>query len=103
MERDPKVGDVLIFDNNRDTLLDLDGFFVVEDIWFGGGGTGHGPHDIYPHGLHVYTRQLDKESGLYDPDGREFVFTVSGSFGSFIDPKYITVVNKMIKIVTFEY
>ena len=98
MKREPKVGDVLKFKH-----VGLEGFFVVEDLWFGGGGTGHGPHDIFPDGLLVYTRKLDMNTGEYDPNGEEFKFTVSGSFGNYIDPKHILVVNKMKRTVTFEW
>ena len=45
------VGDVL-------TIPEKGGLWVVEEAGWSGGGTGHGPHDVYPDGLHVTARRL---------------------------------------------
>lgn len=37
----------------------LAGRYVVFKTAFDGGGTGHGPHDVFPDGHHVYCERLD--------------------------------------------
>lgn len=46
---------------------ELKGRYLVERVTLDGGGTGHGPHDVYPDGHHVYCTKLeyikDRNSG----------------------------------------
>jgi len=54
----PKVGSIITIPNYK-------GRWVVEYANWEGGGTGMGPHDIYPDGLHIEARKLNK-AGKYD-------------------------------------
>ena len=49
----PKLGSVITIPNRQ-------GEFVVEYANWEGGGTGMGPHDVYPDGLHIKARKLSK-------------------------------------------
>lgn len=60
--------------------------YVVEDTRHAGGGTGHGPHDVYPDGWEITARRL-KDDGSYDPDGEVVRFYQSGSFNCMDWPK----------------
>lgn len=40
----------------------LSGRYVVYKTSYDGGGTGHGPHDVYPNGHHVFAERLDNAS-----------------------------------------
>jgi hypothetical protein len=40
----------------------LAGRYVVYKTANDGGGTGHGPHDVYPNGHHVFCERLDDQS-----------------------------------------
>jgi hypothetical protein len=55
----------------------LAGRYAVTRTTKDGGGTGHGPHDIYPDGHHVFCQKLD-ESGI------EVDFYQSGAFTAMI-------------------
>lgn len=60
-----------------------DAKFVVEQTAMTGGGTGHGPHDVYPDGWQVTARRLTDE-GNYDPNGESVYFYQSGSFTNLV-------------------
>jgi hypothetical protein len=66
--------------------------FVVEEAKLDGGGTGHGPYDIYPDGWHILARKLGKDE-TYDPKGQLIQFYQDGSFDCVISE--IEVVGKM--------
>lgn len=66
----------------------LIGEYVVINTEMTGGGTGHGPHDVYPDGWKVLAKKLS-EGGEWDHDGVHISFYQSGSF---------TVVNKDIPV-----
>ena len=51
----------------------LAGRYVVYKTSYDGGGTGHGPHDVFPSGHHVFCERLDDQSVKVD-------FYQSGSF-----------------------
>jgi hypothetical protein len=68
------------------------GDYVVVRTAMEGGGTGHGPHDIYPDGWHVEATKLDKD-GNYDPDGKRIDFYQSGCFTGMIEE--VKVVDRM--------
>ncbi len=68
--------------------------FVVESANMQGGGTGHGPGDVYPDGWHVRARQLD-DKGAYDPNGEVIQFYMSGCFTCMVDPNDVKVVGEM--------
>lgn len=68
--------------------------FVVEAANMQGGGTGHGPCDVYPDGWHVRARRLNKD-GSYDPKGEVICFYMSGCFTCMIEPKDVQIVGKM--------
>lgn len=57
--------------------------FVVVKTQMTGGGTGHGPHDVYPDGHEVTIRQLKKD-GTYDDEGQAYRFYQSGAFNCMI-------------------
>lgn len=65
----PAKGEVVI----RGELAYLAGRYVVYKTSYDGGGTGHGPHDVYPDGHHVFAERLDDTSVKVD-------FYQSGSF-----------------------
>lgn len=46
----------------RGELMFLAGRYVVYKVAFDGGGTGHGPGDVYPNGHHVFAERLDDPS-----------------------------------------
>jgi len=54
----------------------LCGEYVVDTVKFEGGGTGHGPHDVYPNGHHVFCKSLTS--------GKELDFYQSGCFSCMI-------------------
>jgi len=39
----------------------LIGKYIVTKTTFDGGGTGHGPHDVYPDGHHVFCKKIDSK------------------------------------------
>ncbi len=55
------------------------GEYVVINTAHGGGGTGHGPHDVYPDGHGVTAKKL-KQDGSWDDNGLEIFFYQSGCF-----------------------
>jgi hypothetical protein len=59
------------------TLAYLAGRYVVYKTAMNGGGTGMGPHDIYPDGHHVYCEKLDDQSQRID-------FYQSGAFSAML-------------------
>ena len=68
--------------------------FVIETANMEGGGTGHGPHDVYPNGWHIKARRLNND-GTYNPNGEVIRFFMTGWFGCMVDPKDVRVVGKM--------
>jgi hypothetical protein len=56
------------FDSNK-----LIGEYVVTKAVWGGGGTGHGPHDRYPSAWEVTARKLNKR-GEFNPKGTMIFF-----------------------------
>lgn len=73
--------------------------FVVESAAMGGGGTGHGAHDVYGDGWHIRARRLNKD-GSFDPNGEVIGFYMTGSFTCMVEAKDIKVVSKMKMIKT---
>lgn len=67
--------------------LDLSGKWVVYKTSYDGGGTGHGPHDVYPDGHHVFCEKVDDSQQKVD-------FYQSGCFTAMILPKDIKPVGK---------
>lgn len=55
--------------------------FVVKRTAFEGGGTAHGPHDVYPDGHHVWARPED--------GGDEIDFYQSGCFTNTVPPEKV--------------
>ncbi|MEA3513918.1 MAG: hypothetical protein U9R34_00400, partial [Nanoarchaeota archaeon] len=68
-----QVGDVIIIDEKK--ALE----YIVIQAELEGGGTGHGPHDIYPDGWHVKARKLNS-GRIYNPQAEAIDFYQSGSF-----------------------
>ncbi|MGD9697525.1 hypothetical protein [Acinetobacter sp.] len=65
-----------------DIIIDIDldylvGKYVVYKTVSDGGGTGHGPHDVYPNGYHVYCEKYDDTKVKVD-------FYQSGDFEAMI-------------------
>lgn len=58
----------------------LVGRYVVYKTAFEGGGTGHGPGDVYPDGHHVYCEKMDDSKARVD-------FYQSGSFTAMLPNK----------------
>jgi hypothetical protein len=73
-------------------------YYVVEYARMEGGGTAHGPHDIYPDGWHIKARAL-KAGNKYDPKGREIEFYQSGCFSHM--RTNIKPLGKLKRAVTF--
>lgn len=74
-------------------------YFVVESTGYTGGGTGHGPRDIYPDGRQVLARRLNDDH-TYNPQGEVAMFYQTGCFSNMI--KNPEVVGKMRQVITFE-
>lgn len=55
----------------------LEGRYIVVKTSMDGGGTGHGPHDVYPDGHHVYCQKSDAPEQTVD-------FWQSGCFTAMI-------------------
>lgn len=47
-----------------DNFSYLAGKYVVVRALMNGGGTGHGQHDVFPDGWHVYCKSLDNENEI---------------------------------------
>lgn len=100
-----KIGDVVKSTRFKDrcfhdgSVKDSDEF-VVESTHWGGGGTGHGPHDIYPDGLNVTARRLN-EDGSYNPNGLVIQFYQRGCFNTTIEDAYLITVGRMKRTVYF--
>ncbi len=69
-------------------------YVVVRAYMGGGGGTGHGPNDVYPDGWDVTAKKLSDDGG-YDPDGEEIRFYQSGSFTAMNKPEDVPVLRTM--------
>lgn len=79
--------------------------FVVEEAKMGGGGTGHGPQDVYPDAWQVTARRLYEPCGLqefgtYDPRGLVIKFNQRTNCYHFTINE-VTVLGKMKKVVNF--
>lgn len=70
--------------------------FLVTNVCMRGGGTGMGPHDIFPDGLSIHAIMLT-ENDEYDEDGKVIDFYLSGCFIDDVmaKPEDIKVVGKM--------
>jgi TnpA family transposase len=68
--------------------------FVVEEAKLQGGGTAHGPGDIYPNGWYVRARRLNKDKS-YNPKGEVICFYMSGCFTCIVELKDLQVIGKM--------
>lgn len=77
------------YDSSRATAK-----FVVEVADMRGGGTGHGPGDIFPDGWYVRARRLNKDES-YNPKGEVIYFYMSGCFTCMVEQKDVQVVGKM--------
>ena len=84
-------------DNPRTTAKS--GEYVVVRASMEGGGTGMGPHDVYPDGHHVTLRKLH-QGGSYDPSGEKVDFFQGGCFTAQHDEP-IPVVRRMEHLETF--
>lgn len=76
-----------------------EGEFLVIETKSDGGGTGHGMHDVYPNGHHVFAKRL-ADDGSYDPEGDEVDFYQSGSF-THTNEQDIPVIRKMTITTTY--
>lgn len=89
-----KLKDSFIFPKSKKGLYDtakLVGEYVVTNAGYSGGGTGHGPHDVYPDGWHVEAKKL--KNGKFDEKGEEISFYQSGCFTAMNED--VPVVRKM--------
>lgn len=64
----------------------IQGTYVVTHTTFDGGGTGHGPHDVYPNGHHVFCERLD--------DGFNVDFYQTGAFNCLVRMEEIILLGK---------
>lgn len=101
MKKELKTGDVfslkkgvIIYCKGNEISLKETGSYVVLKTAYEGGGTGMGPHDVYPDGHHVYAKKL-KNNGFWDSNGQEIDFYQSGCFTCMIEPKDIGVIKTM--------
>ena len=69
------------------------GNYVVICTEYGGGGTGHGPHDVYPDGHQVFARKLGR-NGKFNKRGLAVNFYQSGCFTAMIDKKDVKFFGK---------
>ena len=99
MKRNLKVGDVFYTDEVG-TVLVRNAKYVVEATAFTGGGTGMGPHDVYPDGHHVLARRLSK-NGVYDPKAKAVEFYQSGCFNCMVEPEKLIYVKTLKRVVNF--
>jgi len=91
----PKGGDLWIDrDYGSPDLTRAKAEYVVVEARMQGGGTGHGPHDVFPDGWHVIAKRL-KPGRKWDPGGEEITFYMTGCFTNLIPPNEILVVGKM--------
>ncbi len=76
--------------------------FVVIRAEAAGGGTGHGPNDVYPDGWEIIAQRLNAD-GSYDPDGERILFYQTGQLGShcYTCQADAEVIGKMRKITTW--
>lgn len=88
-----QVGDVIIIDEKK--ALE----YIIIQAELEGGGTGHGPHDIYPDGWHVKARKLNSD-GSYNPKAETIDFYQSGSFTNMKEK--VKIVGKMKQIFVSE-
>lgn len=68
--------------------------YVVIEAKMQGGGTGHGPHDVFPDGWCITAKRL-KSGRKWDPNGEEITFYMTGCFINLITSNEILVVGKM--------
>ena len=71
----------------------LIGEYVVIKTSYEGGGTGHGPGDVYPDGHRVIATKL--QNGKWKKEGEEISFYQSGCFTAMINPMQIALKRKM--------
>lgn len=90
MTKELSVGDVFA----TDKLQPPGAQWVVVKTEFTGGGTGHGPHDVYPDGHEVTAKRIGAD-GNYDPRGKAIQFYQSGCFGGMIPPADVRSVGRM--------
>ena len=68
--------------------------YVVIETKMQGGGTGHGPHDVFPDGWHVVAKRLDA-GRKWNSDGEEIEFYMTGCFINMIPPNKVVKVGEM--------
>lgn len=83
MKRNLKVNDVFNVPNSAKT-------FLVLKTQMTGGGTGHGPHDVYPDGHHVTAVEFDTDTFKV---GSKKTFYQSGCFTGMIYPEDVNLVG----------
>lgn len=79
MKTNLKVNDVFSIDNSK-TL------YIVTHAVMDGGGTGHGPYDVYPDGWHVTARKIESDGKSL---GSKKQFYQDGCFNNMITPDRI--------------
>jgi len=67
-----REGDILDIDKGEIDGIGA-GRYLVEKAEWGGGGTGHGPHDVYPDGWQVNIRRLAADD-FYKPTNKASTF-----------------------------
>lgn len=91
----PKEKDLWIDrDYGSSDLTRANAEYVVIDAKMQGGGTGHGPHDVFPDGWYVVAKRL-KKGRKWDPKGEEITLYMTGCFTNLIPPEEISIVGKM--------
>jgi len=101
-----QVPEKLVYNNRKDSdsltwhgvvvgeqFKDIAGEYIVDKTALEGGGTGHGRHDVYPDGHHVYCFKVDDPSERID-------FYQSGCFNTLV--KDIKPIGKAKKSWTIE-
>ena len=72
----------------------FEGTYVVTRTAMSGGGTGHGPHDVYPDGYKVAAIKLSNGE-TFNPKGLKISFYQSGCFTAMIYPSRIKKIKTM--------
>lgn len=76
-----------------------DSLWVVIKTEMSGGGTGHGPHDVYPDGWGVTAAEITEDGS---PTGRRIFFRQSGCFTNELLPDAVKIVGRKAPVAKYE-
>lgn len=92
---EPAVGNQFVVDSyrNDDVHHLAEALWVVTGAAMGGGGTGHGPHDVYPDGWGVEAVRVTPDG---EPTGETIFFRESGCFNNMLEETEVAVVGTVM-------